>query len=76
MSLHEAAGRSDLARLTSMLAEHAELVHRRDDDGWTALHWAARFGREDAARLLIEHGADVNAVQEKSGETDSEDELR
>jgi len=76
VSLYEAADGGDLARLTSMLAEHVELVHRRDDDGWTALHWAARFGREEAARLLIEHGADVNAVQEKSGETDSEDELR
>ena len=59
-----------------MLTEHAELVHRRDDGGWTALHWAARYGREDAARLLMEHGADVNAVQEKSVETDSVDELR
>jgi ankyrin repeat protein len=31
-------------------------------DGWTPLHLAAFFGRLDAARLLIERGADVHAV--------------
>ena len=31
-------------------------------DGWTALHLAAFFGRLDAARALIDAGADVSAV--------------
>jgi len=31
------------------------------DPGLTALHLAAQFGRIEIARLLLEHGADVNA---------------
>ena len=30
-------------------------------DGWTALHWAARFGLADGVTVLLEHGADVDA---------------
>lgn len=33
-----------------------------DDLGWTALHHAARYGRIEHVRQLIEQGADVNAV--------------
>ena len=35
-------------------------VDARDDDGWTALMWAAQEGRADAVRLLIGAGADVD----------------
>ena len=35
-------------------------------DGWTPLHLAAFFGHLDAARLLLERGADVNAVSQNS----------
>ena len=31
-------------------------------DGWTPLHLAAFFGRIDAARILLDAGADVHAV--------------
>jgi ankyrin repeat protein len=31
-------------------------------DGWTPLHLAAFFGRLDAARILLDAGADVHAV--------------
>jgi len=31
-------------------------------DGWTPLHLASFFGHADAARLLLEAGADVHAV--------------
>lgn len=39
------------------------------DEGETALHHAARFGRGDEARLLSERGADPNA-KDKSGLSD------
>jgi hypothetical protein len=32
----------------------------RDKDGWTAVHFAARFNRVDAVNTLIEHGANPN----------------
>ena len=37
-------------------------------DGWTPLHLAAFFGRLDATRALLEHGADVQAVSRNSME--------
>ena len=30
-----------------------------DGQGWTALHWAAALGREDIARLLLAHRANI-----------------
>jgi ankyrin repeat protein len=35
-------------------------------DGWTPLHLAAFFGQLDAARLLLDAGADVHAVSRNS----------
>jgi ankyrin repeat protein len=35
-------------------------------DGWTPLHLAAFFGHLDAARFLLDAGADVNAVSQNS----------
>lgn len=35
-------------------------------DGWTALHLAAFFGHLDAARMLLDAGADVHAVSRNS----------
>ena len=45
-----------------ILKHKPEWVHRRDNNGWNALHEAARAGKPDAVRFLIESGrADVNA---------------
>ena len=35
-------------------------------DGWTALHLAAFFGHVDAARILVEAGADIQAISANS----------
>jgi ankyrin repeat protein len=35
-------------------------------DGWTPLHLAAFFGQSDAARLLLDSGADVGAVSQNA----------
>ena len=35
-------------------------------DGWTPLHLAAFFGQEEAARLLLDSGADLQAISRNS----------
>ncbi|MCL7032911.1 hypothetical protein MKW94_020772 [Papaver nudicaule] len=43
-------------------------VDYRDMTGWTALHWAAFYGRQGAATLLLIHGANPSLVTEPTGE--------
>lgn len=31
-------------------------------DGGSALHWAAHMGRLDVGKVLLEHGANLNAM--------------
>lgn len=60
LSIHEAAALGSVARLERLLATDASLVNAFSDDGFQPLPLAAFFGREDAARLLLEHGGEVN----------------
>ncbi len=59
----EAAIVGDVHRLRSLLDAGAE-VGAPSLDGFTALHLAAFFGRLAAARLLLDRGADPNAIAE------------
>ena len=43
-------------------------VHEKDDQGNTALHYAAKYGMFDVAALLLASGADINA-RNKSNES-------
>lgn len=56
-----AAAQGRLDWLRDLLARDPSLVAAYSADGWTALHLAAHFGCEDAARLLLDAGADVSA---------------
>jgi len=42
-------------------ANGAQIDHRNDLYGFTALHYAARFGKRKSAEALIAHGADIAA---------------
>ena len=62
LNVFEAAtlGRTD--RLRELLAADASLANAFGDDGFQPLPLAAFYGHVDAARVLLEHGADPNTL--------------
>jgi uncharacterized protein len=66
LSVFEAAafGRTD--RLRRLLREDVAAVDAFSHDGFTPLHLAVFGGQEEAVRVLIAHGADVDAVSTAS----------
>jgi ankyrin repeat protein len=58
----EAAALGDMLRLDTLLRDDPSLALAWSSDGGTALHFAAFFGHEPCARLLLEHGADPTLV--------------
>jgi ankyrin repeat protein len=60
--LHDAVKRGELGTLTRLLAADRTLANARsekDPRGTYPLHVAAEFGQAEAARVLVDHGADV-----------------
>jgi uncharacterized protein len=64
LDIFEAAALGRLDRLKQCIgdASASRALDFPSKDGFTALHFACFFGQPEAARLLIEHGASVNAV--------------
>merc|ERR1719453_2137928 len=56
------ANTKGMPQLLALLTAGASAGSYRDDDGRVALHYAARRGRADATALLLEHHADVHAL--------------
>jgi uncharacterized protein len=61
LDIFEATSLGRLDRLKQCLRD-ASAINSRSKDGFTALHFACFFGQPEAARLLIESGAAVDAV--------------
>lgn len=61
LDVFEAASLGDVDRLRVILGADPACVFSWSEDGFTPLHFAAFFGHPDAAELLIEHGADLEA---------------
>ncbi len=65
MTLHEMLdfnyGPDGDAKLRRLLADGADLNARSGPHGETALHVATRRRREEAAAILLDHGADIDA---------------
>jgi ankyrin repeat protein len=62
LTVHEAAALGRTARLRELLDEEPGRANEFGDDGFHPLGLACFFGHVDAARLLLERGADVNAL--------------
>jgi len=62
LDVFEAAALGADERLDELLAHDRALVKARSADGFTPLHLASFFGHPQAARLLVERGADVADV--------------
>ena len=60
-ALREAAAENDTAALTAQL-DAGLPPDLRDTEGWTVLMWAAASGSCDAAKILLQHGADTGAL--------------
>ncbi len=57
----EAAALGDVPALRAAIENDDDARVRRSSDGWTPLHLACFFGRDDAVALLIDHGAPLDA---------------
>lgn len=60
--LHEAVRRGNAGLATLLVEAGAAVTDHADDDQSTALHWAAKDGALELARLLIQRGAPLDAV--------------
>lgn len=70
--LHEAVKRGDLAAMRKLLAADRQLANARsetDARGVYPLHVAAEVGQAEAARLLLEHGADPGLLDAENDAT-------
>jgi ankyrin repeat protein len=59
--LEEAAQAGDMAKVQKALQQGADIDHKSDLGGDTALTYAARYGHIDIVRLLLDKGAKIDA---------------
>ena len=67
--LLEAAKRGVLEEVEALVKDDTELVHGRDGSGATALHYAAFGGHCKVVEFLVQHGAEINAIDGEFGAT-------
>lgn len=56
--IFEATGAGNLVQVTELLGADPGLAKSWSADGFTALHFAAFFGQEQVAEILLQYGAD------------------
>ncbi len=52
----------NVAPVEALLLEEPAVMHQRDSEGCTCLHWAADKGNVQVVELLLSHGADKDAA--------------
>jgi uncharacterized protein len=65
-TIFEAAAFGRVGRLEELLSEQPDLVRSWSDDGFTPLHLACFAGGAETSRLLVERGADLEALARAS----------
>lgn len=65
-ALHWLAKEGDVVGIKALLETKIVDVGDRNDDGQTALHFAARYGNLRTVKLLIAHGIDILAKDKNS----------
>ncbi len=68
LDIFDASAVGDVDRLNELLDQDPDLVKAYSEDGYTPLHFAAYFSRGPAVRVLLDRGADVNAVSKNDME--------
>ena len=67
-NLHEAllhaARTGDCDQVVALIAQQADIDY--DDDGWTALHYAAMEGHTSTCQALIDHQANIDACDQSN----------
>ena len=66
-NVFQAASTGNLARLRALVEADPSLVSARGPSDFTPLHAAALYGQSATAALLLERGADANAVARHAG---------
>ncbi|CAB4406321.1 unnamed protein product [Rhizophagus irregularis] len=62
-SIHYACLNNDINRVKTIISKKGgSTVNEIDSTGYAPLHYAARKGYLDICRILIDYGADVNAI--------------
>jgi ankyrin repeat protein len=69
MTIFQAVEAGDTQRVRGLLEESPALANARDEQGATPLHIAALLGARDVAAILLDAGADVNALDGTFGAT-------
>ncbi|MGA3047224.1 MAG: ankyrin repeat domain-containing protein [Terracidiphilus sp.] len=67
--LIEAAKTGVATDVRAIIERHPRLINKRDRHGATPLHHAAFGGHRQLAQLLVQLGADINAIDEEFGAT-------
>ena len=62
ISLKYAVSSGDIETVKQQLAAGADVNKKMDDSGWTPLFTAVVYGQKEIAELLLNKGADVNAM--------------
>jgi ankyrin repeat protein len=66
LDIFEASAVGDVLRIEDILAADPAMGHSFSGDGWTPLHLATAFGTPQSVDLLLQHGAQVDAVSKNA----------